>query len=110
MTMRFIAAILSRLLLVPNLCLKVSDNCRAQCLYPEGVADQSPGLPRQRLPWDRSLPLAYPEGVASKARARMMQPLRGSSWRFERPRVAADAATLGFGLQPLRGKRHWVPR
>ena len=72
--------------------------------YPEGVASQSPGLPRSGYPGKGGKVQFYPEGVASPFCIGSMQPFRGNPVAAFFSQGSRFAATLGFGMQPLRGK------
>ena len=77
--------------------------CGARFIYPEGVTSQSPGS--RSAPWvNGDKPTSTPKGLYQLAiDPKSMEPLRGTSaTAFRQPRVRC--ATLGFGIQPLRGK------
>jgi len=69
-------------------------------MYREAVAFQSPGLLQ---PWDKPMLAINPERVATLTIvASGRNRVAVDSFDFCDPRVA-EAATLGFGTQPLRG-------
>jgi len=86
--------------------------------YPEGVAEQSPGLPAFSAGYPgvrKRITAVNPVGVADPPIAKVLnevgkQPLQG--WALTRypPRVARKKtrATLGFAPQPLRGKEAFI--
>ena len=68
------------------------------CLYPEGIASHSPGLPANAgYPGSWSDSVNYPERVASSENSRVTEPLRGTKHHpIESPRVACFARNPGL--------------
>jgi hypothetical protein len=72
---------------------------------PKALHPIAQGCPRSGLPWVGRPHATYPEGVASPGAMHPIQPLRGRETSgFGSQGSREYAATLGYGIQPLRGK------
>src|SRR5262245_32903586 len=84
-------------------CFKVQEILN--CIYPEGVISRSPGPRAQRAHPVRASPQGVRRSLSINVMATMIEPLWGTcAFAILTQGALAALATLGFEMQPLRGK------